>query len=406
MSAVAGQHPVVSPARRQRSRVWLRRALWMVLSLSCAVVAATPLAIRVFPEFGPWLADSLRSIIGSRAVTRLEEVEANVEDRWKRLRRAGSEPRSLRELEIVGPASAAPSAERRAALLDPSPVFRPRDVGAMNPRVAAAEDGIWSPVADPALPSAPPLLFATLLHPDRKRPWAEVFVVAVHLPSVRLHAVAGTVEPAATTHAGRHYRRTGQIPEQARARLLAAFNGGFKTQHGRHGMLVEGTTLVDPQPSLCTVVGYEDGTLAIAPWRKIQQKPGLEFLRQTPGCMVENGVLNPLLRDEEVRNWGATLEGRTVIRRSAIGLDAAHQVLFVAVSNDTTARAIADAVQHAGAADVAQLDVNWAFPKFVLFPPDGAGRRHARGLFRGFVFEPAEYVDKPSPRDFFYLVRR
>ena len=57
-----------------------------------------------------------------------------------------------------------------------------------------------------------------------------------------------------------------------------------------------------------------------------------------------------------MRNWGSTLGGNVVIRRSAIGLDAAREFSFVGISNDTTARAMADAMHHAGASHVAQLE--------------------------------------------------
>ena len=67
----------------------------------------------------------------------------------------------------------------------------------------------------------------------------------------------------------------------------------------------------------------------------------MRWLRQTPSCMVDEGELHPLLRAPEVRNWGATLDGNTVIRRSAVGLDRDGKVLFVAISNHTTAPAIA-----------------------------------------------------------------
>jgi hypothetical protein len=122
--------------------------------------------------------------------------------------------------------------------------------------------------------------------------------------------------------------------------------------------------------------------------------------------MVEDGRLHPGLTDESTKNWGATLEGGAVIRRSAIGLSADGRRLFIGISNDTTARAMALGMQRAGASDVAQLDVNWSYPKILLFPRDASGKRHATTLFRGFLFDADDYVRKPSPRDFFYLVRK
>lgn len=95
-------------------------------------------------------------------------------------------------------------------------------------------------------------------------------------------------------------------------------------------------------------------------------------------------------------------------RHSALGRrpECFARILFVAVSNDTTATALANAMHHAGATDVAQLDVNWSYPKFLVFPLDAAGKRHAESLFEGFVFRRDEYVQRPAARDFFYLVHR
>jgi hypothetical protein len=122
--------------------------------------------------------------------------------------------------------------------------------------------------------------------------------------------------------------------------------------------------------------------------------------------MVEDGVLHPGLRDPKARRWGSTLEGDTVIRRSAIALSQDGYTLYVAVSNYTTASVLAQGMRAAGGWNVSQLDVNYSFPKFLLFPRDRAGVRHAASLFKGFLFEPNEMLRDPASRDFFYVVRR
>jgi hypothetical protein len=95
-----------------------------------------------------------------------------------------------------------------------------------------------------------------------------------------------------------------------------------------------------------------------------------------------------------------------VIRRSAIDLSSDQSRLYVGISNDTTARALALGMHHAGAADVAQLDVNWSFPKILVFPRGSSGQLEPRSLFKGFLAKKGEYIQQPSPRDFFYLIRR
>jgi hypothetical protein len=279
----------------------------------------------------------------------------------------------------------------------------------MRARVAAAGDGIWREVPDPNRPFAATMLFTTMLHPDVRRPWSEVFVVAFDLPNIAVYAVPGRVEPKATTREGRTAERSGLVPSHRQRDLLAVFNGGFKTEHGQHGMFVDGVTLVAARKGLCTILGLEDGSLRIGTWEKLREEvaePGVKvrFYRQAAPCMAEGGKLHPALRDEETRSWGATLEGGTVIRRSAIGLDAKRSVLFVAITNDTTATALAGAMLHAGASDVAQLDVNWSYPKFVMFPRDADGTPYAHSLFDGFLVGRDDFVRKRSARDFFYIV--
>jgi hypothetical protein len=262
-------------------------------------------------------------------------------------------------------------------------------------------------MTDPRRPGEPAYMMKTLLHTDPNRSWAEVFVVAVDLRRVRLYAVAGTREPAADSPEGEKYQRTALIPAEHQADVLAAFNGGFMTEHGGYGMLVDGVTLVKPKPNACTIVVYDDDSMRIGTWSKLPSTERVRWLRQAPECMWEADKLHPGLQGGKGLKWGATLDGDTVIRRSAIGLNAARDVLYVSITNHSSARVLADGMHHAGAVDVAQLDVNWSYPKFVTFEPGDAGaERVAVALAAGFEYSPDEYVRKKQRRDFFYLMRK
>jgi hypothetical protein len=178
-------------------------------------------------------------------------------------------------------------------------------------------------------------------------------------------------------------------------------------EHGHYGMRVDGMNLVKPRLKSCTVVGYTNDTVQIATWDTVQESESrMNWFRQTPACMYENNVMHVGLRHPETRLWGATLDGDTVIRRSAIGLDESRRVLFVGISNNTTARALAEGMHHAGAVDVAQLDVNWSYPKFLLYRESDKGELVAQAPVDGFEFNPGEYVNKSAFRDFFYLTRK
>src|SRR5262249_49347371 len=88
-----------------------------------------------------------------------------------------------------------------------------------------------------------------------------------------------------------------------------------------------------------------------------------------------------------------------------VGLNADRSILYMGVSNATTARAIALGMQHAGATDVAQLDINWSYPHFIMFRAPKNGSRAGYSLFDGFAYEENEYMTRASARDFFYVVR-
>ena len=374
-----------------------KRSRWMmgVTIAGVALVAATWIGIRTLPWFGPMLADGLRAALGSENVTRLEEVVADVEDRVQAATSSGT----VRSLSDSTPPELLASAPIQPAQLPSS--NRPRDVGALHAAVASKEDGIWQPVSLRSGDGS--AIHRTIVHPDPERAYAELFVFALDLSKLEVHSVAGSIEPK-TEHPMPGVTRPGLIPEVDRGRLVAAFNGGFKVEHGHFGMMVGGTQLVAPRPKSCTFGELSDGSLTIASWTAVASEP-FAWWRQTPGCMIEDGVLHPGLRTADSKNWGATLEGKTVIRRSAVGLGADRKTLFVGISNSTTARALALGMQQAGAETVAQLDVNHSYPRFLLYREEGQALT-AKGAVKGLLYEPDEYVGRASTRDFFYVTAR
>lgn len=402
----------VEPAKTPATPRWRRRARRGCLGLLVGgplCVVLLWLAVHTFPSLGPAFADGLRSVIGVRGVSWLEEVAYGLEDRFNQLWRADEAPKAYWDVPSAQaplpppPPDASASGEPGEPALTP---FRPDDVGPMFKQLFAKGDGVWVPVADPAAPDAPPVLYKTLLHPDVKRPWAELFVVALDMRLIDLHVVAGSQEPEATTPEGRAYARPAIIPEAHHGGLLAAFNGGFKAAHGRWGMKVDGVEILKARHHGCTIARYQDGSIALRPWYDAQDDAALMvWYRQTPPCMFHDGKRHPGLWDPDSKGWGAALEGDTVIRRSAMGMNPSGTILFVSMSNHTSAQAIAAGMEHAGADDVAQLDVNWSFPRFVMFPLED-GKRKAESLFPGFEVEPGDYLRDRMLRDFFYLTRR
>jgi len=385
-----------------RLRKWPRRLL-IAAGVSAGLALALWMAIHRVRWLGPMLADGARAILGPSAIARVEEIAYGAEDEINLVARRGEAP--VAYWEVTTAASAAPPVPALSG--EPAP-FRPTDVGPIIPEYAAPGDGAWMPIADAQRPEAPALMYKTLLHPDARRPWSAVAIVAVDLASVDLRFVMGRREPESTNKEAQAYERKAIIPEDDQRILLGAFNGGFKAIHGHWGVKTDGITFLPPRAEGCTVAMFRDGSMTIRTYSAIEAREGeMLWYRQTPRCLVEEGALNPGLRQEATTLWGAAVGGNTVIRRSAIGLSKDGKVLYVGIGDAARAPVIAAGMRHAGAFAAAQLDVNWSFPRFLLFEPREKGSKElvARALCKGFEFTEDEYVREKSPRDFFYLVR-
>jgi len=393
---------------------WGRLLLGALAAGSVAVLLVW-YAVHHFDWAGPLVANSLRAVVGDDTVAKLEDVVYGAEDHVNRLLKKNEPPKAYWEVPTTAPTltptpDAAPSsAPVTAVAATASEAFHLANPGPALKEWSAPGDGEWLGVNDARHAGEPPRMYKTLLHPDKNRGWAEVFVVAIDLKQVDLYPVLGSQEPQPDSDEARAFPREGKIPVDKHGALLAAFNGGFMTEHGGYGMKVEGVTIAKPKPRACAIAAYKDGSLRIGSWSALgSTETDMVWFRQTPECMFENDKLHAGLQaGAGLKKWGATVDGETVIRRSAIGLNAERSVLFVAITNHTSARVLAEGLHHAGATDVAQLDVNWSYPKFVTFEPIGhTGVLHPIALAPGFEFSDDEYLRKKEKRDFFYILRK
>lgn len=387
-----------------KARKWLKRIGLFILIGGPISVLALWIAIHRIEWLGPWLADTGRSIVGNDAIAKLEDWAYGVQDDYNVMTRGDEPPQAAWEV----PELPASLQEENAAKLA-YPKFIPAKVGPIHSTFSAPGDGEWVPIIDARQPNEPPPMWKTLLHPDKKRGWAQVAIVSVDLRQVRLHLVAGTFEPVTSLKEGKDHKRAGVIPQGDLAIALAAFNGGFKTTHGNYGVKAEGILFVEPRKLACTVAAYDGDVLRIASWENLEStREDMVWFRQSPMCMYEDGEIHKGLAAEQNTLWGATLDKDTVIRRSAIGISKDNATLYVGISDATSAKAIADAMHHAGAHSVSQLDVNWSYPKFVTIEPkDGdVSNPVVSAIVKGFEYKDEDYVKTPMHRDFFYLTRK
>jgi hypothetical protein len=372
-----------------KPRRWKRR-LAIAGVAAGGVAGAMWLALHAFPDVGATMADGARRVLGPGAVAWAEDLVYGAEDRIHLAVTAEAPPTTYWEVP-------APSAAPAVAEDDAPPSF-----AAPHPKVAARGDGAWIPVPDGERVA----MYKTLVHPDPKRSYAVVAIVAMDLREIDLEMVAGTEEPESTKVPRSH--RPGVVPEADRPTVMAVFNGGFKAMHGNFGMRIGQDAFLPPREASCTIALLPDADIEIRTFSAIKDdEPHMIAFRQTPPCLVERGEPNKRLLNEFTKNWGASVDGDTIIRRSAIGLSRDKHFLFYGLGDAVSARSIGDALLAAGAYDAAQLDVNSAYPRFMLVAHDPAGSVALTDpLIPDLHYKPTEYVVTPGPRDFFYVKRK
>ncbi len=360
--------------------------------IAVALVMLTGWAVAS-PNGLPQVVDGVRGVVGPEPIAFAENTFYGVADTIQQKTATGNTPGFWSP--PVAPAQSSNAAIPRA----PQTQFAPRSIVPLVPNLVVLGEGLWVPLTNTFDPSAAPLMYKTFLHPDATRSYTQVAIVALDAARLRLHVVAGTREPAPAVRVP----RPGLIPSSDVPSLVAAFNGGFKAMHGQHGMMVNGQTLLAPQPDSDTIALYRDGSVRIAPWSVISNTlPLMESFRQTPAYLAREGQINPDLQNERIVAWGKSVSGKIAIWRSALGVSADGRTLYYAAGESLTAQTLAQALVAAGASDVAELDVNWSFERFLTYAPK-TGNLTEHVLLDAMVYDPGMYVARPAPRDFFYV---
>jgi hypothetical protein len=160
---------------------------------------------------------------------------------------------------------------------------------------------------------------------------------------------------------------TPSIPPGKRTGLLATYNSGFKIDASRGGFYLNGSSDGTLQPGAASVVYYKDGTLKIGEWgRDVQMTPQVEGVRQNLQLIVDDGQI-PATVDENVEDgWGFTLGGGYYVWRSGIGMTKDGRIIFV-YGPALNVRQLATLLQHAGAVEGMQLDINPAWTSYEYY---------------------------------------
>ena len=171
-----GEEQKQKPKKKGR---WRRRLL-VATGVTAVLAGGVWYGIHNIPGFGPALADGARAVFGSGFVAWLEDTAYGIQDRVNLWRHGDEAPTTFWEPPAPSalPPASAPSlssATLPAASSAPAaPNFPPPAYEIPVPRVAAAGDGMWVPMAEGSRPGEPPVMAKTVVHPDPKRSFAAV----------------------------------------------------------------------------------------------------------------------------------------------------------------------------------------------------------------------------------------
>lgn|GEM_PF-6995011 len=290
-------------------------------------------------------------------------------------------------------------------------VWPPAPLAPVAFKTLATGEGTWSaalPDFVPTLPDAPPAMYRTYLRPDLQRPYVKVTLTAMDTRQLMLHMVGGHEDPRSTTgQVG-----TGRIPRdpEVLSRVVAAFNGAFKTEHGGYGMMENRTVLLPPLPRGASVVTWDDGRIDMGSWGESADIPDdMVSYRQNMDPLLEDGVVNPRRRylwgftlDSDIRNMH-TIRSGICVRNDG--------VLIYAWGEDLTAITLGTAMKGAGCDFGMHLDMNPLHTAFIAYGFDTADfdekkpQYEAKVLYPGMRYSTHRYVNA-SPKDFFYVTLR
>lgn len=320
--------------------------------------------------------------------------------------RAGAVPTSAREPADTAPPAPEPEAAPTPEAQAPRCPERaaPPDIPPPEEATARPGDGVWTRFGDAVngdrAGEGEAFVFRTVLHPHPKARFITVTLAAVDLCRAEIGYVPGTEDRPNVEFKGR-----GLVPAEHQASLVAVFNGGWKPEHGRWGMYQGGTSIVPAREGGCTVSVDLDGKVTIS--SALPSDPAkLRAYRQTPPCLFENGALHPKLAAGDEKPWGGRAKDVVTRRRSAVGVSSDGRFLFYAAGDEASPKWLARALLAAGAGAGAELDINWYWTRFLLFGEKDGALSVTATLVPGMEYLRRGYVERPSDRDFFYVLRR
>jgi hypothetical protein len=377
--------------------------------------------VRHLPKrFILWAVDTIRAVpwVGPGPVAWLEERVFGLRDD---LRQLAFKIHGADATETLADSAAVPPPAPPAVVLDASQAIEeghwpPPDVASIWKTLEPGE-GVWQAphlswmkkleVAGVDPSAIPPAMLRTFVRPDPERPYTRVILVAMDMRQLDLDMEAGTEDPKPLT--GGH--GPGRIPRDPAVytRVVAAFNGAFKTEHGNYGMMVHKRVLLPPQPGAASIVVLSDDRVGFGTWadtHEIGRIRGVDpadivSFRQNLDPLVDQGEVNPMGR----ALWGYTLPGQGMqTERSGLCVTSDGHVIF-AWGDDVSGTALGKAMKMGGCSYAMHLDMNPHHTGFIFAAISDLKSKSYRSelLTPLMTVSPDRYIEY-APKDFFYAM--
>ena len=402
---VDGAHPA------RTRRITVRRILLAVLLL---FVAAGAIAYPERSRFSAQAADFSRNVIGDENTARVESWYFALDDRVAKVKYrvlgGSTNPFSTSAIRVdfvartprtivyyTGSGAKPPAAQLTADTLGPTPLQLPKtQVLRDNPEPG---EGAWTTAGLPRSNPNDMLMAKTFIRPDKSRPYAMVGVLLMDARRIHLNMIAGTGEPGGY----RGMKGGGVLPGDAASSLLAAWNGGFKGQHGSYGMWIDGREFVPLRNGLATVAVMKDGSIKLGEYgRDFTRDENTVAVRQNAVLLVDKGEVSRRV-GEGNDTWGYVQvnSAEFITWRSAVGITKEGNLLFAA-GNSLSAETLAKALWAAGAYMAMQLDINSPYVLLSTFTQQPDGTLKADRFMDNMPDSPSRFL-KTQERDFMYI---
>jgi len=388
-----------------------------VASRKLSATAGGEVGARAVPQvyggkpFVHWLVDTVRAEVGPGPVAWVENKVFGAEDDVKRAAYSIFANKAKSELKVGSDQTAVARVLDAAAFADAADNWPPPNIPSIW-QDSRPNEGVWKPVTYgflkpmqglPAGTEKPPAYFyRTSIRPDPKRPYSELLLIALDMRQLELGMQAGFEDPKPTIGPP----GDGRLPDDPAKyrRIVATFNGAFKTTHGAYGMMVNHRVLLPPVKGGASVVVTDTGEVGLGSWPNSFEIPkNIVSFRQNLDPLVEDGVANPTGRNL----WGWQLEGESVMtHRSAICVTAAGH-LYYAWGDELDGATLGTALRQAGCSYGIHLDMNPAHTGFVFMDVLNPFKQKAelRIADPGMKMAVDKYV-RGAPKDFFYVMVR